>query len=74
MRILRLVGADIYLAGAQIGVTSAIKSVPAFQLDLMQSRFQMVRIDGKYGAPDWTVDVANATDTCSTLLARKNEH
>jgi len=69
----RLVGADIYLAGAQIGVTSAIKSLPAFQVDPKQSRFRMVRIDGKYGAPDWKVDAANAKMACSTLLARKNE-
>jgi hypothetical protein len=69
----RLVGADIYLAGAQIGVTSAIKSLPAFQVDPTQSRFRMVRIDGKYGAPDWKIDVANASASCTTLLARKNE-
>jgi hypothetical protein len=69
----RLVGADIYLAGAQIGVTSAIKSLPAFQVDPTQSRFRMVRIDGKYGAPDWKVDAANAKAACTTLLARKNE-
>ncbi|MBK9260488.1 MAG: hypothetical protein IPM54_11735 [Polyangiaceae bacterium] len=69
----RLVGADIYLAGAQIGVTSAIKSLPAFQVDPAESRFRMVRIDGKYGAPDWKVDPANATASCTTLLARKNE-
>lgn len=69
----RLVGADIYLAGAQIGVTSAIKSLPAFQVDPQASRFRMVRIDGKYGAPDWNVDVASPKAACSTLLARKNE-
>lgn len=69
----RLVGADIYLAGAQIGVTSAIKSLPGFQVDPTQSRFRMVRIDGKYGAPDWKVDAANAATSCKTLLARKNE-
>ncbi|HRI72043.1 MAG TPA: hypothetical protein PK156_47750, partial [Polyangium sp.] len=69
----RLVGADIYLAGAPIGVTSAIKSLPAFEVDPQQSRFRMVRIDGKYGAPNWNVDVANAAKSCATLLARKNE-
>lgn len=69
----KIVGADIYLAGAQIGVTSAIKSLPNFQVDPQTSRFRMVRIDGKYGAPDWNVDVASAKAACSTLLARKNE-
>lgn len=69
----RLTGADIYLAGAQIGVTSAIKSLPAFQVDAKQSRFRMVRVDGKYGAPDWKIDAANASAACKTLLARKNE-
>lgn len=69
----KLVGADIYLAGAQIGVTSAIKSLPDFQVDPQTSRFRMVRIDGKYGAPNWNVDVASAKAACSTFLARKNE-
>lgn len=69
----RLVGSDIYLAGAQIGVTSAIKSLPEFQVDPQQSRFRMVRIDGKYGAPNWNVDVANAAAACATFLQRKNE-
>lgn len=69
----RLTGADIYLAGAQIGVTSAIKSLPGFQVDPMQSRFRMVRVDGKYGAPDWKLDASNASASCMTILARKNE-
>lgn len=69
----RLVGSDIYLAGAQIGVTSAIKSLPEFQVDSTQSRFRMVRIDGKYGAPNWQVDAASPKAACTTLLARKNE-
>lgn len=69
----QIVGANIYLAGAQIGVTSAIKSLPAFQVDPTQSRFRMVRIDGKYGAPNWSVDATNGAAACTTLLARKNE-
>ena len=68
-----LVGADIYLAGAQIGVTSAIKSLPSFEVDPAASRFRMVRIDGKFGAPDWMVDPAMAKAACATLLARQNE-
>jgi hypothetical protein len=68
-----LVGADIYLAGAQIGVTSALKSLPAFQVHPADSRFRMVRIDGQFGAPDWDVDPAKRAETCATLLSRSNE-
>ncbi|MDI1450344.1 hypothetical protein [Polyangium sp. 6x1] len=68
-----LVGADIYLAGTQIGVTSAIKSLPTFQVEPQDSRFRMVRIDGQFGAPDWNVDASNAAAACATLLARQNE-
>jgi len=68
-----LVGADIYLSGSKIGVTSAITSLPTFQVEPADSRFRMVRIDGKFGAPDWNVDATNAAAACATLLARQNE-
>lgn len=68
-----LVGADIYLAGAQIGATSAIKSLPSFEVDPTTSRFRMVRIDGQFGAPNWMVDPAQAKAACATLIARQNE-
>lgn len=68
-----LVGGDIFLAGAPISVTSAILSLPSFQVDPAQSRFRMVRIDGQYGAPSWGVDAANAVAACQTIVARQNE-
>lgn len=68
-----LVGADIYLAGTPIGVTSAITSLPTFQVEPLDSRFRMVRIDGKFGAPDWNVDPEKTAAACATLLARQNE-
>ena len=68
-----LAGADIYLAGTQIGVTSAIKSLPSFQVDPTTSRFRMVRIDGQFGAPNWMVDPTQTLAACSTLVARQNE-
>lgn len=68
-----LVGGDIYLAGAPISVTSAIKSLPSFQVDPANSRFRLVRIDGQYGAPDFAVDPANPAAACATILSRVNE-
>jgi hypothetical protein len=68
-----LVGADLYLAGAQISVTSAIKSLPSFQVDPAESRFRMVRIDGQHGAPDWGVNPADTAGACATILGRMNE-
>lgn len=68
-----LVGADIRLAGGSISVTSAINSLPAFQVDPVASKFRMVRIDGQYGAPDWGVDPAQPSAACATINARVSE-
>jgi hypothetical protein len=68
-----IVGADVYLAGSNVSVNQAIKSLPAFKVDSAQSRFRMVRIDGKYGAPSFGVDPAAADAACATLRQRVNE-
>jgi hypothetical protein len=69
-----IVGGDIFLAGAPIGVTSAIKSLPVFDVDAGESVFRMVRIDGRFGAPDFGVDVGqDAIAACAEALSRKNE-
>lgn len=68
-----VVGADIRLAGGQISVTSAIKSLPIFQVDPQASKFRMVRIDGQYGAPDWQVNPAQPGAACQTINMRVNE-
>lgn len=68
-----VVGADIWLAGAPITVSSAIKSLPGFQVDPTASKFRMVRIDGQYGAPDWQVDPTQPSAACATLNMRVNE-
>lgn len=68
-----VVGADIFLAGGALGVTSVIKSLPLFGVDPAASKFRMVRIDGTFGAPDWGVDPADAAAACATLVQRVNE-
>lgn len=68
-----VVGADVYLTGGQIGVTSAIKSLPTFDVDPTLSKFRMIRIDGQYGAPNWAVDPSNASAACAVLNQRVNE-
>ena len=68
-----IVGADIFLTGGSIGVTSAIKSLPIFEVDSAASKFRMVRIDGQFGAPDWQVDPADPAGACSILIQRANE-
>jgi len=68
-----IVGTDVYLVGASVSVDQAINSLPAFQVDPANSKFRMVRIDGKYGAPDWKVDPASVDAACATLLQRINE-
>lgn len=68
-----VVGADVYLTGGQIGVTSAIQSLPTFNVDPALSKFRMVRIDGQYGAPDWAVNPQDAAAACTVLNQRVNE-
>jgi len=68
-----VVGADVYLAGSPIPVTSAINSLPLFNIDPTASKFRMVRIDGQYGAPNWMVDPTMASAACATLNMRVNE-
>ncbi len=68
-----IVGADIYLANAQISVASAIKSLPTFRVDSSNSPFRMIRVDGLYGAPDWSVDIAQASAACAAAAQHRNE-
>ncbi|APR85070.1 Hypothetical protein A7982_10419 [Minicystis rosea] len=68
-----VVGADIRLAGAPISVSSAIKSLPFFQVDEAASKFRMVRVDGQYGALDWQVDPTQPSAACKTINMRVNE-
>jgi hypothetical protein len=68
-----LVGADVYLEGVPIPVSSAIESLPIFQVDPTASKIRMVRIDGAYGAPDWMVDPTEPTAACATIIGRVNQ-
>ncbi|MFO0760506.1 MAG: hypothetical protein U0359_28760 [Byssovorax sp.] len=68
-----IVGADIYLAGTPISVDQTVASLPSFDVDGTASKFRMVRVDGKYGAPDFKLDPAKAADACATIIQRVNE-
>jgi hypothetical protein len=68
-----LVGANVYLAGSPINVSSAIESLPTFQVDPAASKAVMVRIDGQYGAPNWMVDPASPAAACATVNMNMNQ-
>ncbi len=68
-----VIGADLYLANTQFSVTSAIKSLPQFTVNEADSRFRLVRIDGKYGAPDWGVNWDDRTASCRKIITNQNE-
>jgi hypothetical protein len=68
-----IVGADIYLAGSPITVAQTIHSLPTFNVDAAASKFRMVRVDGKYGAPDFKLDPSQAQAACTTINQRVNE-
>jgi hypothetical protein len=68
-----LVGADVYLAGSPISVSSAIKSLPDFNVEVDQSKFRMIRVDGKYASEDWKLDPSNPEAACKTVIMYQNK-
>jgi len=68
-----VVGGDIYLSNTALSVVSAFKSLPLFDVDPHASVFRMLRVDGKHGAPDWKVDLADLSAACSVAMQRQND-
>jgi hypothetical protein len=68
-----VVGANVYLAGQPVTVSSVSASLPTFQSDSQTSSFHMVRIDGMYGAPDWSADPNQADLACKAVIAHASE-
>jgi hypothetical protein len=71
--IYNVVGADLYLANTKISVASSLKSLPAYEIDPVKSQFRMIRVDGKYGAPNWNADFSEHLSACKTAVAHQNE-
>ena len=69
----QIVGTDIWLAGSALGVDQTIGSLPSFQVDSTASKFRMIRVDGKYGAPDWKIDPLQQSAACAAIDQRVNE-
>jgi hypothetical protein len=69
----QIVGTDIWLAGTAITVDQTIGSLPSFQVDGAASKFRMVRVDGKYGSPDWKLDPQMQSAACAVIDQRVNE-
>jgi hypothetical protein len=68
-----LVGADVYLVNARIGVSTAISALPEFSVVGDESPYRMLRVDGQHGAPDWGVDFSNGPAACAALLEHEAE-
>ena len=69
----QIVGTDIWLTGSPLSVDQTIGSLPSFQVDPVASKFRMVRVDGKYGAPDWKIDPLQQSAACAAIDQRVNE-
>jgi len=68
-----IIGADVYL-GTKVSVAAAIRSLPLYDVSPTNSKFRMIRVDGKYGAPDWRI--APDTDpqgACKVAMDHQNE-
>ena len=69
----QIVGTDVWLAGSALSVDQTISSLPSFQVDPSASKFRMVRVDGKYGSPDWKLDPLQQSAACAAIDQRVNE-
>ena len=69
----QIVGTDIWLTGSPLSVDQTIGSLPSFHVDPVASKFRMVRVDGKYGAPDWKIDPLQQSAACAAIAQRVNE-
>lgn len=67
-----VIGADLYVTNTQISVVSATRSLPVYEVQ-PDSRFWAVRIDGKYGSPNWDADFSDPVRACAAAIARRNE-
>ena len=68
-----VVGADLYLANAQISVASAIKSLPQYAVNSSESRFRLVRIDGLHGSWNWNPSWSELQASCRRIIANQHE-
>jgi hypothetical protein len=69
-----VVGADVYLTNAKVGVASALKSLPIFDAHADESLLRAIRIDGRHGTEDWAVPLdEDPAAACAVLRARQNE-
>jgi len=66
-------GGDVYLSNTAISVASSIKSLPIYDISPTESKFRMIRVDGKHGAPNWNVNLADASAACKIAIQHQNE-
>jgi len=67
-----VVGADTYLTNVRVSVASARQSLPLFKGKTEDSRWRMIRVDGRHGAADWNLP-QDAASRCSIVRSRRNE-
>jgi hypothetical protein len=68
-----IIGADVYL-GTKVSVAATIRSLPLYNVSPTDSKFRMIRVDGKYGAPDWKVSPdTDPQGACSVAMGHLNE-
>jgi hypothetical protein len=67
-----VVGADAYLANSRISVASVIRSLPLFEGIEEESRWRMIRVDGRHGAADWQLP-ADSVGRCAVARSHRND-
>ncbi|MEB2312735.1 MAG: hypothetical protein OZ928_12850 [Polyangiaceae bacterium] len=67
-----VVGADVTVSNGVISVSEAIRSLPTFHVEKSESPYRMLRVDGQYGAPDWSLG-ADPSAACAAVLQHQND-
>lgn len=67
-----VIGGNVYLQNTPLKVADIITSLPSFQVSKSDSKYEMVRVDGKYGTMDWKLDMSDAAAACTTAIQQQN--
>ena len=67
-----VIGANVAVASLPLAVDQVIGALPAMTCLKTDSRFEMVRVDGRFGADDWHLDPGDVEGACKVVVDSEN--
>jgi hypothetical protein len=67
-----VIGGNVYLTNTALTIADVITSLPSFQVSKTDSKYEMIRVDGKYGSLDWKLDMTNTQAACQAAIQNQN--